>query len=85
MTCQDQFSSWKEMRSGIPDIQQGSTLGYLLFLVYMNTLPSIINTCTFLQYADSTTLICSAHGSAFYLSSCCDELSIVTDPFLVGW
>ena len=80
MTCQDQFSSWKEMKGGI---LEGSALGHLLFLVHTNTLPSIINSGTLLQYADNTTLIYSS--STFYVSSCCDELSIVTDSFLVGW
>ena len=45
------------------DVPQGSALGPLLFLVYMNTLPSIINAGTLLQYADDTTLIFS--GSTF--------------------
>ena len=44
-------------------ITQGSALGPLLFLVYMNTLPSVITAGTLLQYADNTTLICS--GSNF--------------------
>ena len=53
---ENQFSSWKKMKGGIP---QGSALGPLLFLVYMNTLPSIITAGTLLQYADDATLICS--------------------------
>ena len=44
-------------------ILQGSALSPLLFLMYVNTLPSIINAGTLLQYADDTTLICS--GSTF--------------------
>ena len=44
------------MKGGIP---QGSALGPLLFLIYMNTLPSVIDDDVLLQYADDTTLICS--------------------------
>ena len=38
---------------------QGSALGPLLFLVYMNSLPSQVTQGLLLQYADDTTLICS--------------------------
>ena len=50
------FSDWMEVRGGIP---QGSALGPLLFLVYMNLLPSQVTQGLLLQYADDTTLICS--------------------------
>jgi len=43
------------MKGGIP---QGSALGPLLFLVYVNDLPSQVSGV--LQYANDTTLICSA-------------------------
>ena len=59
--CQGQFSSWRNMKGGIP---QGSALGPLLFLVYMNTLPSVVTAGTLLQYADDTTLICSGANPA---------------------
>ena len=50
------FSEWRPMRGRIP---QGSALGPLLFLVYLNNLPSVITSGVLLQYADDTTLICS--------------------------
>ena len=40
-------------------ILQGGALGPLLFLVYVNNLPSVITSELKLQYADDTTLICS--------------------------
>ena len=45
------------MRGGMP---QGSALGPLLFLIHVNDLPSQVPGGLLLQYADDTTLICSA-------------------------
>ena len=56
-----QYSSWAIMKGGIP---QGSALGPLLFLIYMNTLPSKIGDALLLQYADDTTLVCSGTDPA---------------------
>ena len=51
-----QYSDWRGMKGGIP---QGSALGPLLFLIYMNSLPLQISQGILLQYADDTALICS--------------------------
>ena len=52
--CGSQFSTWQSMKCGIP---QGSALGPLLFLIYVNGLPPQIIQGLLLQYADDTTLI----------------------------
>ena len=52
----DQYPDWGSMCAGIP---RGSTLGLLLFLIYVNSLPSQITAGLLLQYADDTALMCS--------------------------
>ena len=54
--CDGQFSEWSLVNGGIP---QGSALGPLLFLIYMNEMPSQVSHGRLLQYADDTALICS--------------------------
>ena len=53
---QNSYSTWGLVKGGIP---QGSALGPLLFLVYVNDMPSQIRHGKLLQYADDTALICS--------------------------
>ena len=46
----DVKSSWSEVRSGIP---QGTSLGSILFVIYINDLPDVIASYVFM-YADDT-------------------------------
>ena len=46
----------RQLRGGIP---LGSALGPLLFLVYVNAMPSVVKFGKLLQFADDTTLIFS--------------------------
>ena len=70
-----QFSPWVAMRGGIP---QGSALGPLLFLIYMNTLPSS-GSSLLLQYADDTTLVCSISTSAPAARIMNQQLALICD------
>ena len=62
------------MKGGIP---QGSALGPLLFLIYMNSLPSQLTDGVLLQYADDTTVICGGVTTAAVRTIMCSQLSII--------
>ena len=50
-------SSLKPISSGVP---QGSILGPLLFIIFMNNLPAVVSSCNIQLYADDTIVYC--HG-----------------------
>ena len=84
----DASSSLKRCNLGVP---QGSVLGPILFLIYVNEIPNISNSFSSCLFADDTSLIFSSsshnslvnscnHGlEAFYEWSCANRLSINSD------
>ena len=72
-----QMSTEMPISTGVP---QGSVLGPLLFLIYINDLPLVSNIFTMLMYADDTTLYCNVNNDVtddllnYELSKICDWL-----------
>ena len=62
MSDRNQYVSIKEYESGLAalnwGVPQGSVVGPLLFLLYINDLNQAIKLCKFHQFADDTNLLC---------------------------
>jgi len=74
------LSDFKCVNMGIP---QGSILGPLLFIIYVNSLPDCIN-CKCIMYADDTTLLFKSSDSISLQSEMNDNLSKIARWFEVN-
>ena len=73
--CGTVFSDWKPVKGGIP---QGSALGPLLFLIYVNNMPKQVQHGPLLQFADDTCLICCGSSSESVSKLLSEDLSLLS-------
>ena len=52
---------WAQVSHGVP---QGSILGPLLFLIYVNDLPHVVSKCTVNLYADDVTIYATSRDAS---------------------
>ena len=71
------LSDIRNINIGIP---QGTILGPLLFIIFVNSLPDCVN-CKTIMYADDTTLMCSSNNASVLQTQLNDNLSKIASWF----
>lgn len=79
VTIGDITSSERTLRTGVP---QGSVLGPLFFILYVNDLPLAINSAEILMYADDAALIVTGESMQEIEIKTNDELANISNWFM---
>ena len=74
VNVENELSGARLITSGVP---QGSILGPLLFVMLINDLPSRLNTCSTLMYADDTVLFYSSKDVNEIERALCRDLQLL--------
>ena len=74
VSVENELSGARPITSGVP---QGSILGPLLFVMLINDLPSRLNTCSTLMYADDTVLFYSSKDVNEIERALCRDLQLL--------